>query len=878
MSATTNLRAVVLRCRERLREGRIKIREQHDSGSAGIQVSTRIADLYDEIVLDIWNEATKAHLGDIKHNGLALVAHGGFGRRDLAPFSDADIMLIATRDNTSLASKIAGTLSRDLVDAGLQLGFSIRTPSEAVTLAWSDPIIFSSLTESRFLAGGLQVYSGFFQNLRQGTKRRRQRILRDLIGARREERHKWGETNYLLRPNVKRSLGGLRDIQLIRWIGFIKYGETDLERLLKLGALPSEDYRLVRQAFSFMLRLRNELHFRENRSQDILDRPTQMLIAEAWGYKGTEGVLPVEQFMQAYFEHTQNVRCAASFFADDAHSRPLISRAYERVLSREIEKNIRMGPTNIWVTESALHEFASSLPDVLRLMSLANEHRRRIDQPTWHAIREVMLQRQPAPPDDESIAAFLSLLSRGSRLADLLRRLHELRVLEQLIPGFKRTRGLLQFNAYHKYTVDAHCILAVEAACDFEQGSSAISRRYRRLTDKRLLHLSLLIHDLGKGCEGDHEDVGREIALDTAKLLHLDEESTDTLAWLVHKHLLVNLIAFRHDLNDSEIVHRFAAEVGSIRRLELLIVHTVADLTAVGPGVLTDWKMNLIEDLYLRTRRYFETGDLPGDQNPEIDAVRNEVRKHLDTSECYDTCLELLNDLPLSLLRRGEPNELAGELTEIAGFLASGPQTYCASRFDPSMSAVRYTIVRREGEQTIGTFARATGALSTAGLAILRAEIETVGDWLAWDDFWVTDPDFPDEPPEERRNEISDRIRHLLDTPDAPLPPHRKTWTRQGNKEPQSVNVLPTKVMFDNDTFRRYTILSIFAYDQVGLLYRIAWTLAQHRVVLHFAKIDTHLDQIADVFYISEIDGQPILELNRQNEIRDALLAVVSNA
>ncbi len=874
--STSNLRAVVLRCRERLRDGRMKIRQQHDSGSAGVQVSTHIADLYDEIVLEVWNEATLAHQDDPKLHGLALVAHGGFGRRDLAPFSDADIMLIANRSSMSLATKIAGTLSRDLVDVGLQLGFSTRSPTEAVSLAWGDPVIFSSLTESRFLAGGLQVYSGFFRSLRQGTKRRRQRLLKDLVNARREERHKWGETNYLLRPNVKRSLGGLRDIQLIRWIGFVNYGETDLERLLKLGALPSEDFRLLRQAFAFMLRLRNELHFRENRSQDILDRPTQMEIADAWGYQGTEGVLPVEQFMQEYFEHTRNVRYAASFFAEAAGSLPIISRVFEHLLSREIAEHIRMGPTQIWVHESVLAEFASSLPDVLRLMSLANQHRRRIAHPTWHAIREAMLNREPSAPDDQSIEAFLSLLGNGSRLAELLRRLHELRVLEQLIPSFKRTRGLLQFNAYHKFTVDAHCLLAVEAACDFEHDTSAIGRRYRRLTDKRLLHLALLIHDLGKGREEDHCDVGREIAIETAKLLHLDDESTDTLAWLIHKHLAVNLVAFRHDLTDPEIVHSFAAEVGSIRRLELLIVHTVADLSAVGPGVLTDWKMNLIEDLYLRTRRYFETGDLPGDNDPELDAIRNEVRQHLDARHCDRACHELLDQLPLSLLHRDRPQKLAEELAEITQYLGQGPQTFCTSRFDPGLSAMRYTVIRREGEQTIGTFARATGALSTAGLTILRADIETVGDWLVWDDFWVTDPDFPGEPPSSRRDEVCNRIRHLLDTPNAPLPPHRKTWTSGRNKESQSVNVLPTKVTFDNDTFRRYTILSIFAYDQVGLLYRIAATLAQHRVVLHFAKIDTHLDQIADVFYVTELDGNPIYDLGRHGEIRAALLAVVS--
>ncbi len=841
-----------------------------------MQVSTRLADLYDDVVLDVWSEATREHLTDERLSGLSLVAHGGFGRRDLAPYSDADLMLLSTRSSERLAQQVAGDLTRDLVDSGIQPGFSIRSPEEACRLAWSDPIIFSSLSESRLLAGSLQIYTRFFHALRRGAMRRGSRLIRDVVAARREERHKWGETNYLLRPNVKRSRGGLRDIQLIRWIGFARYGETDLERLVKLGALPEEDYRQLRAAYAFMLRLRNELHFREKKSQDILDRPSQMEIAESWGYKGSEGVLPVERFMQDYFDNTRNVRYAAAFFADDSRSQPTLGRIIERLFSRMIDDNIRMGPTHIWVSQSDLPRFASSLPDVLRLMSLANQHHRRISHRTWQAIRHAMQEREPTPPDEESIAAFLSLLSRPGRLASLLRRLHELRVIEQLIPEFERTRGLLQFNAYHKYTVDAHSIRAVEAATDLQTDTTGMGRRYRRLDDKGLLHLALLIHDIGKGYEEDHCIVGARIAKTTAERLQLNPAAAETLEWLVLKHLAVNVVAFRHDLSDPEIVLSFAAEVGSIRRLELLVVHTVADLVAVGPGVATDWKMNLIEDLYKRTRRYFDSGNLPGSpDDPEIDVAREQTRKKLIALSAPPACLELLDKFPLSLLSRAAPDQLAEEICYVSGRLSAGDKTICNCQFDPIWKAMRYTVIHREQEKTIGTFARATGALSTSGLTILRAQIETIRDELAWDNFWVSDPDFPDESPRQRSDEICRRVCRLLDSPDEPLPPHRRTWTSQHNREPDSVNVLPTKVVFDNATFDRYTIVSFFAYDEIGLLYRIAAALAELHVVLHFAKIDTHLDQVADVFYVSERDGSRLLDQDRQHAVRQALLAVV---
>jgi [protein-PII] uridylyltransferase len=868
-----SMRSIVLRLREMLREGREKVRERHRSGTPGIQVSTLLADLYDDVVLDVWHEAIREHASDERLQGLSLVAHGGFGRRDLAPYSDADLMLLTTRGTERLANKVVGNLTRDLGDAGISPGLSIRLPDEACKLAWGDPVVYSSLAESRLLAGSLRLYSRYFYAFRQGAMRRRDRLIRDVVAARREESHRWGDTNYLLRPNVKRSRGGLRDIQLIRWIGFARYGETDLERLVKLGALPEEDFRLLRQAYAFILRLRHELHFREEKSQDVLDRGTQMEIAEAWGYKGQEGVLPVEQFMQDYFENTRNVRYASAFFVDDAKTRPLIHRIVETALSRKFDEQIRMGPTHIWVRNDALPKFSANLPNVLRLMSLANQYNRRISHRTWQAIRQAMQDRYPQPPDRETIDAFLSLLSRPGRLSSLLNRLHELRIIEQLIPEFKRMRGLLQFNAYHKYTVDAHSILAVEAATELQTHAGGMGRRYRRLEDKRLLHLALLIHDIGKGYEEDHCIVGARIARQTAQRLMLDPNSAEMLEWLVLKHLAVNVVAFRHDLSDPQIVLSFAAEVGSIQRLEMLVVHTYADLVAVGPGVATDWKVNLIEDLYKRTRRYFDSGNLPGSpDDPEIESNRAQVRQKLEEQSASASCYELLDKLPPSMLSRGEPDQLASEILLVSRDLDGHQGSLCTCQFDPRVKAMRYTVIRREDERSIGTFARSTGALSTSGLTILRARIETVGGF-AWDDFWVTDPAFPDgESPESRTLVVCANVRRLLDSPDEPLPPHRPRWFAKEVRESDRVNVLPKKVVFDNETVDRYTMLSIFTYDEVGLLYRIAATLAEKRVVLYFAKIDTHLDQVADVFYVSEEDGSKLTDPRRQREIREALL------
>ncbi len=666
---------VILDARRQLREGREKIRARHDQGAGGPQVCVQITDLFDRIILDIWNEAIKQHPDAVAGSRLALIAHGGYGRRDLAPYSDVDLMLVSTRGIGESVQQVASELSRNIVDAGLQLGFSVRSPSEACRLAWKDPVIFSSLTESRLLAGSLQVYESFFETLRRGTRRRRVKLIEAVQEARRQERVKWGETNYLLRPNVKRSRGGLRDLQLIRWIGFACDGETELDRLVKLGRLPAEDHRRIRQAHAFLLRLRNELHFTAGRSQDVLDRPTQMRIAAKWGYQPQEARLAVEMFMQDYFEHTRNVRYASAYVYAVSQRSSLFSRLFERLALRRIDDAIRMGPYYVWVKASLLPQFAGNLTDVLRLMDVASRHSRRILHHTWQEIRLAMINRPASEPDASAVRSFLSLMSRPGRLPELLRQLHELRVLEQFIPAMKRARGLLQFNEYHKYTVDRHCIRAVEAATEFEFIEGRTSERYRQLSDKLILHLSLLIHDLGKGFEEDHSTVGKRIAAETAEVLRLDEHTSETLQWLVHKHLIMHHAAFRHDLNDPQIIAKFAGEVGTTERLELLMLMSLADLTAVGPDVLTDWKEDLIHELYDRTRAFLETGKLPGEPSAQSLRRRAEIREQLKLLGASARSEAMLDELPEAAIQRASPAFIA-ELIRDA--LDSDPPAFSA--------------------------------------------------------------------------------------------------------------------------------------------------------------------------------------------------------
>ena len=460
------IRSDVLKVKQWLIEGREKLLKQHREGSPGIQVCNRLTELLDTVVLEIFESALGDYgeqMADVRSR-IALVPYGGFGRREMAPYSDLDLMLLHTPGSLPLVAKLAQRLVQDFSDLGIDLGFSVRTVRQATQLAARDPIVFSSLVDTRFLGGSVRLYTKFIRAFGKMTRRRSQALIGLVEQSRREERAKYGETVYLLEPNIKRSRGGLRDLQLLRWVGFARFRQSEPKHLEHSGHLGQQDYRSVRNAQDFLLKLRNELHFHAQGPCDVLVRSDQIRLAELYDYQGREGLLPVEQFMQEYFSHTSAVREVVAYFVEGARWRyPRLRQCAAMLSSHRVERDFRAGPIYISATRQGLYKVQHNLVDVLRLMDLTSRYDCRIDHPTWRAIREAMMMRNDREVDRDAAERFLSFLSHPNQLGRLLRRLHELRVLGKLIPGFEHARCLLQFNEYHKYTVDEHSIRAVEA-------------------------------------------------------------------------------------------------------------------------------------------------------------------------------------------------------------------------------------------------------------------------------------------------------------------------------------------------------------------------------------------------------------------------------
>ena len=637
-----------------------------------------------------------------------------------------------------------------------------------------------------------------------------------------------------------------------------------------MGLLSLEDGVTLRKAYEFLLRLRNELHFAAGKSEDVLTRGEQMRIADLWGYQGRSGVLPVEQFMRDYFQHTSGVRNLAGYLLATARQPSAVMRAAKPLVSHLVEGDYRVGPVHISATRRGAAKLQGDLEQVLRLMDLANLYDRRLEHRTWDAIRNDMTGRTDVEVSDEAARRFLSLLSHPPRLAGLLRRLHELRVLEKLVAGMDHARCLLQFNTYHKYTVDEHCILAVERAAGFLNEGGLLEEVYRGIKRRSILHLALLIHDLGKGYPEDHSDVGLSLATETAQRLKLNERDTEMLQFLVHKHLMMSHLAFRRDTSDESIIVQFAAQVGSPEMLRLLFIITSADFAAVGPDVLNRWKIEVLAELYHRTLRHLSSA--PG---PDADRRLQHVRRRaLETvaPEDVDWFSTQIENLPSAYLADSEPQQLIQDLGRLRRLATD--KSVAWGRYVADRHVVEYTVGAYE-QLTPGIFHRLTGALSSHGLQILAAEIHTLQDDLVLDRFYVHDNDYAGPPPPLRYDAVCQSLVDVLENPRDAAPSFRQMWQAGHAHVSRDLELLPTRVVVDNSTSQKYTILDIFAHDRIGLLYSITHALYELEISVCVAKIGTYLDQVVDVFYVTDAQGHKIEDEPRLQEIRGRVMQAI---
>ena len=855
---------------EARREGMLgRLRE----GASGTEVVSDFTSLVDTVLIGRYRSVVRQRSGDAP-SGMqhcCLVAVGGYGRRELSPYSDIDVMMLYRTGGATIVQDLSKQVFHHLWDLGFQVGHSVRSIHDCMVVAGGDLSAKTALMESRFLVGSPAVFQEFQRRFAKRVLGRRVgSFIREKLEEREQDYAKFGSTVFLLEPNIKKTKGGLRDVHLLQWIGMARYQASTLQELVDRGVLAHQDYVALLEAREFLFRVRALLHLGAGRAQEILSFDEQVRMAQEFGYRDEPHLLGVEQFMQQYYRLTTGIHHRAMRFVERAGSTNLWTRLRRLWPAPLIDGCFQTVDGRLSIHDEKLMQILDDPEHLLSLFQVAQKQGVPIDGLVLEEIHRHMESMPDHPFASPAVSRrFREILSGPEAVADTLTLMHQARVLEKLVPAFARVRGLMQFNQYHKYTVDEHSLLAVKKVETLGKQPGTLGKVYREIQEKDLLHLAVLLHDVGKGLPEDHSEVGKKIAQDVSVRLGLDAEESRTLEFLVHEHLLMANTAFRRDPHDEKVRLTFSRTVGGPERLKQLLLLTAADIAAVGPDVLTKWKEALLIELYLLALPEVSGKSERVESASDVDHVTNEVLAAWKTQAPpnREWVKSQLETFPARYLSGTAKDRIIAHLSVIRSLTQERPRV--ESKYNRELKVCEYSLITFDSV-TSGMFMKLTGVLAAKGLRVLDAQIVTRPDGIVVDTFLVKDPDFSGEPTPARLDKVGKAIVSVLKG-ELSIEVFMEQNRRVSFRSQMPIRRNRTEVKIDNDTSDHFTVIDVFADDKQGLLHEIAKTLYDLGLSVHSAKIGTRLDQVVDVFHVTERNGSKVEDARTRESIQARL-------
>ena len=856
------------------------VREDQRSGPAGGNLACRKqADAIDNVVRALHDRGRGRFLAsspDLKYR-MSVIAVGGYGRRELCPKSDIDLLFLHPYKVDPYVEAMTEWILYPLWDLGLDVGHSVRTLKETYKMAAADDSIRTSLMDFRYVAGDEPFFRQsageiekflFFSDA--------DRFIEKKLAEIRNRHARFGETVYVLEPNVKEGKGGLRDLHSAVWVARVKYKCRNLVELRNKGVIGEKTVRAIEHAQDYLLRVRSEMHILKGKKTDILTFDIQDPMAEVFGYRDRGRDLAVERFMRTYYMNAAvTVHLAEELLEQvDRHlmegfRRPLYSLQQKKVDGVGVLYKGKLSPL----------AGVSFRKDPLRILEFFRAMQKTRSVPTAAAKKDIQ-RSLPAlgtefPGDPRAAELFLSILSDPDYLRETLLFMHECRFLGRCIPEFATLSFRVQRDIYHVYTVDIHLILAASILPGLERKKERTPEEeeflalYRSIPRKDLLALAILCHDIGKGKGHGHSRIGAEIVARVGERMGLSRQAIDDLVFLVEHHLLMAHFSQRRDMHDIELIMRFSETVGSLARLDMLYLLTYADLRAVGPDVWTKWKAMLLNELYGKAKNVLETGKLKRPFTEQPRKRREQVREMLSGFPPGDVA-EYLSRFDDRYFLGTTDDRFADHLRILSSYDGETPRI---EAFDfPPLGTSELIVVCPDQR---GLFSKIAGTLSAHGVNILNATIATSADSVALDTFYVSylGKSLKDSPKKARMAaDLSAVLTGSVRVEDLIEENRGTRFVRE-----KVSRFRPTHVVFDNSVSSRYTVVDIFTYDRIGLLYDITRTLAALGLDIVLSKISTKADQVADVFYLMDKNRNKILDPERLEEIRRALLDAIGD-
>lgn len=861
------------------RAARNNLFERHGQGFCGAEFTAAYTGLMDEHLRSLF-ELSAGKLGFTQ--GVTLVALGGYGRGELAPFSDVDLLILtATPSTENQYRPLAEGILYPLWDLKLDVGHAVRCPEECLEAVGGDFSILASFLDGRFLVGDDNLYREFRADFRRwlGPKGRKKDFFKGLKESVNARYEKFGATPYLLEPNVKEGEGGLRDLHAMRWGANALYHLKTWSDMAARGLLAEDRVPMLEEAHSFMSCVRTHLQHLAGEKTDKLTFDLQVGVAQAMGYRDDGNVTAVDRFMQEYYTRVFNVHGTLTFFLNRVEEDLRPAKVWRMTQGvRTVEKGLFIRRGMVELTNRAdVHQRPALM---MRAFEVAATEGLTISPRSQEIIRTSLFLIDDAyrtdPAAAKSFLRGLTAVPPGAFKAPRkLAAMQDLDFLAEYIPELKQVRALAQHDAYHVYTVDVHQVLALWemkkiAAGAIEHDADGLERKaMEAVTDREVLFLAALLHDIGKGEGRDHAQRGAAMIPQVGARLGLTPERTDDLAFLVAEHLFLMETATRRDLSEEKLIINSARRVGSVQRLHMLFLLTVADSRATGPDVWNHWKAGLARELYFKIHRVLtKSGWAEKEMSQRVDGLKTRVSKILAdrlTPEDVEKHFSVMSEHYLSVM---EADVIARHIllerqlgdNALLWEMEVKPEGYC-----------EVTIITPD---RLGLLSRMAGVFTLHNINILGAQVFTRDNQIALDVFQVEpplDPLFADE--------VWSKVKR--DTGRA-LTGHLALDFRLARKRPildtgPSAPRRPSKVVIDNETSDFNTIVEVYTHDRLGLLYQLTKTLFDLQLSIYVAKISTKVDQVVDVFYVRDFFGQKLTDPEQIKELEAALKFMLKN-